>query len=51
MTNSAVVKKRKSKRKELQQASGGTDALRINLNKSIGQAKGSTGTTGLNIPN
>lgn len=47
-----VVKKRKSKRRELQQASGGTDALRIPLDKSksIGSAKGGTGSTGLNIP-
>ncbi len=48
--DSAIVKKRKSKRKELQQASTGTSALRIDLNKSIGSAKGSTGSTGLNIP-
>ena len=47
----ALVKKRKSKRKELQQASSGTDALRIPLDKSIGATpKGSTGSSGLNIP-
>lgn len=51
--DSGIVKRRKSKRQELQQASGGTDALRIKLNKSnsIGSAKsGSTGSSGLNIP-
>ena len=51
----AIVKRRKSKRKELQQASSGTDALRIPLagsdkGRSIGAAKGGTGSTGLNIP-
>ena len=49
---SGIVKRRKSKRKELQQAAGGTDALRIRLDKSsgIGTAKKGTGSTGLNIP-
>ena len=47
----AIVKKRKSKRKELQQASTGTDALRIPLTKKLGAtASGGTGSTGLNIP-
>ena len=47
----AIIKKRKSKRRELQQASSGTQSLRIPLSKSIGTAsKGSTGSTGLNIP-
>ena len=46
-----IVKRKKSKRKELQQASSGTSALRIPLDKKIGStAKGSTGSTGLNIP-
>ena len=46
-----IVKRKKSKRAELQQASGGTKALRIPLDKKIGStAKGSTGSTGLNIP-
>ncbi len=49
--DAAIVKKRKSKRKELQQASSGTDALRIPLSKSIGSTPtGSTGSSGLNIP-
>ena len=49
--DTAIVKRRKSKRKELQQASSGTDALRIPLDKSIGATpSGSTGTSGLNIP-
>ena len=51
--DSAIVKKRKSKRQELQQASSGTSALRIPLdkNKSIGSTPtGSTGSSGLNIP-
>ena len=47
-----IVKKRKSKRKELQQASGGTDALRIKQTGSkLGSTpSGSTGSSGLNIP-
>ena len=51
--DNAIVKKLKSKRQELQQASGGTSALRIPLNgqDSIGSTPtGSTGSTGLNIP-
>ena len=50
--DSAIIKRRKSKRKELQQASSGTDALRIPLDRSktIGNATGGTGSTGLNIP-
>lgn len=49
--DAAIVKRRKSKRKELQQASSGTDALRIPLDKSIGATPtGSTGSSGLNIP-
>ena len=49
--DAAIVKRRKSKRKELQQASSGTDALRIPLDKSIGATpSGSTGSSGLNIP-
>lgn len=48
--DTAVVKRRKSKRKELQQASRGTDALRIDLSKAIGGPSGSTGSTGINIP-
>ena len=49
--DTAVVKRRKSKRKELQQASSGTDALRIPLDKSIGATpSGTGGTSGLNIP-
>ena len=47
----AIVKRRKSKRRELQQASSGTDALKIPLAKGIGSTpKGSTGSSGLNIP-
>lgn len=49
----AIVKRRKSKRQELQQASGGTSALRIPLDSqsAIGSTPaGSTGSTGLNIP-
>ena len=47
----AIIKRKKSKRKELQQASSGTDALRIPLQKSIGSTpSGSTGSSGLNIP-
>ena len=47
----AIIKRRKSKRKELQQASSGTDALRIPLDKSIGATpSGGTGSSGLNIP-
>lgn len=49
-SDSAIIKKRKSKRKELQQASSGTDALRIPLNKGIGVASGGGGKTGLSIP-
>ena len=52
-TENAVVRKRKSQRKELQQASRGTDALRIPLDKSgsIGSTgAGTSGATGLNIP-
>ena len=46
-----VIKRRKSKRKELQQASSGTNALRIPLDKSIGSTPdGGTGSSGLNIP-
>lgn len=46
-----VIKKRKSKRKELQQASKGASALRIPLDKKLGAvARGGTGSTGLNIP-
>lgn len=47
-----IVKKRKSKRKELQQASGGTDALRIKLagGKLGATPSGNTGSSGLNIP-
>ena len=51
--DNAAVKKRKSKRKEIQQASRGTDALRIPLDKSasIGSSgAGTSGSTGLNIP-
>jgi hypothetical protein len=46
----ALVKKKKSKRSELQQANKGTKALRIPLNQAIGGATGGTGSTGLNIP-
>ena len=47
----ALIKKRKSKRKELQQASRGASALRIPLDKKLGSvAKGGTVSTGLNIP-
>jgi hypothetical protein len=50
-TDQPIVKKRKSKRKELQQASKGASALRIPLTKKLGSvASGSTGSTGLNIP-
>ena len=45
-----IVKKRKSKRKELQQASGGTDALRIKPNRLGATPSGGTGSSGLNIP-
>ena len=50
--DAGIVKRKKSKRKELQQASGGTDALRIKLKSagSIGGAKKGTGSSGLNIP-
>ena len=47
----ALIKKRKTKRKEIQQASRGASALRIPLDKKLGSvAKGGTGSTGLNIP-
>ena len=51
--DAGIVKRRKSKRKELQQSSRGTDALRIKLDrsKSIGSPKKGTGSSGLNIPN
>lgn len=45
-----LIKKRKSKRAQLQQASKGTSALRIDRNTSIGTNTGGTGSTGLNIP-
>ena len=47
-----IVKRRKSKRKELQQASGGTDALLIKLasGKLGATPSGGTGSSGLNIP-
>ena len=46
-----LIKKRKTKRKEIQQASRGASALRIPLDKKLGSvAKGGTGSTGLNIP-
>jgi hypothetical protein len=45
-----IVKKRKSKRKELQQASSGTDALRIKPNRLGATPSGNTGSSGLNIP-
>ena len=45
-----IVKRRKSKRKELQQASGGTDALRIKPNRLGATPSGGTGSSGLNIP-
>lgn len=45
-----LVKRNRSKRQELQQASGGTEALRIPLQAGIGPASGNTGATGLNIP-
>ena len=49
--DAAIVKRKKSKRKELQQASSGTSALRIPLNKSIGSTpSGGGGNSGLNIP-
>ena len=47
----AIIKRRKSKRKELQQAAKGAGALRIPKTKSIGSTpSGDTGSTGLNIP-
>lgn len=47
----AIIKRRKSKRKELQQSAKGAGALRIPRTKSIGSTPdGSTGSTGLNIP-
>ena len=47
----AIIKRRKSKRKELQQSAKGAGALRIPRSKSIGSTPdGSTGSTGLNIP-
>jgi len=49
-TEDATLKKRKSKRAQLQQASRGTSALRIERDKSIGTQTGGTGSTGLNIP-
>jgi hypothetical protein len=49
--DAAIVKRKKSKRKELQQASSGTSALRIPLQKSIGSTPtGGGGSSGLNIP-
>ena len=49
--DAAIVKRKKSKRQELQQASGGTSALRIPLQKSIGSTpSGGGGNSGLNIP-
>ena len=50
-TGDAIIQKRRSKRQELQQASRGTDALRIPLQSGIGTLPtGTTGSTGLNIP-
>lgn len=50
-TDQPIVKRRKSKRKELQQASKGASALRIPLTKKLGSTpSGGTGSTGLNIP-
>tara|TARA_Y100000015_G_scaffold2535_1_gene2386 strand:- start:105 stop:449 length:345 start_codon:yes stop_codon:yes gene_type:complete len=50
-TDQPIVKKRKSKRRELQQASKGASALRIPLSKKLGSTpSGGTGSTGLNIP-
>ena len=49
--DAAIVKRKKSKRKELQQASSGTSALRIPLTNSIGSTPtGGGGSSGLNIP-
>ena len=49
--DAAIVKRKKSKRKELQQASSGTSALRIPLNKKIGSTPAaSSSSSGLNIP-
>ena len=49
--DAAIVKRKKSKRKELQQASSGTSALRIPLNKKIGSTPTTGGgASGLNIP-
>ena len=49
-TEEPTLKKRRSKRQELQQASKGTSALRIERSKGIGTKTGGTGSTGLNIP-
>jgi|TARA_B100000085_G_scaffold266364_1_gene274973 hypothetical protein len=47
----AVIKRRKSKRRELQQQAQGASALRIPRTQSIGSTPaGGTGSTGLNIP-
>lgn len=47
----AIIKRRKSKRKELQQSAKGASALRIPKTQSIGSTpSGNTGSTGLNIP-
>ena len=49
--DAAIVKRKKSKRKELQQASSGTSALRIPLQKKIGSTPSSgSSNSGLNIP-
>ena len=49
-TEEPALKKRRSRRQELQQASKGTSALRIERDKGIGTNTGGTGSTGLNIP-
>ena len=49
-TEEPTLKKRRSRRQELQQASKGTSALRIERSKGIGTKTGGTGSTGLNIP-
>ena len=49
-TEEPNLKKRRTMRQELQQASKATSALRIERSKSIGTNTGGTGSTGLNIP-
>ncbi len=46
-----IVRRRKTKRDELQQANQGAGALTIDSTAALGQGSGNTGASGLNIPN